>query len=250
MKRSKAPVKYETTSNWYQELFDKLGKKYLDLPFIQGTVQEVDFIVDLLDSNKNARMLDVGCGAGRHSIELAKRGYQVTGLDFSRRMIEVASEKAKREGVRVKFLHGDARTMNLEDQFDAAISLCEGAFGIMENDEQNTAILKNIYRALRKNGKLLLNVLNASFIFRHPEQDTCFDPKTNIGYWEEKFTTENGNQETLLCSNRYYTFPEIKLILEQIGFKVTDAFGCSTGNFQKRDIELDDFEILVFAMKE
>ena len=139
--------------------------------------------------------------------------------------------------------------MDFQQKFDAALSLCEGAFGIMENDEQNTAILKNIHRALKKNGKLLLNVLNASFIFRHPEQDTCFDPKTSIGYWEEKFITEDGKQEKLLCSNRYYSFPEIKLILENIGFKVIDGFGCAPGNFQQRDIELDDFEILVYASK-
>jgi ubiquinone/menaquinone biosynthesis C-methylase UbiE len=240
---------YETTPNWFQELFEKLGKKYLDLPFTQGTIQEVDFTVDLLDLPKNLKILDVGCGAGRHSIELAKRDYQVTGLDFSHRMVEIANERAERERVEVEFLHGDARKMDFDTQYDAALSLCEGAFGIMENDEQNTAILKNIYQALRKNGKLLLNILNASFIFRHPEQDTCFDPKSCIGYWEEKFITENGNHEKLLCSNRYYTFPEIKLILEHIGFKVIDGYGCAPGNFQKREIELDDFEILVFALK-
>ena len=240
---------YETTPNWYQELFEKLGKNYLDFPFTQGTIQEVDFIIELLGLSKGADILDVGCGAGRHSIELAKRGYQVAGLDYSYRMIEIASEKAEQQGVSVEFLYGDARKMDFEGRFNAALSLCEGAFGIMENDEQNIAILNNIHRALKKTGKFLLNVLNASFIFRHPEQDTCFDPKTNIGYWEEKFITEDGKQEKLLCSNRYYSFPEIKLILENIGFKVIDGFGCAPGNFQQRDIELDDFEILVYAIK-
>jgi ubiquinone/menaquinone biosynthesis C-methylase UbiE len=240
---------YETTPNWYQQLFEKLGKRYLDFPFTQGTIQEVDFIVNLLELPKGATILDVGCGAGRHSIELSKRGYQVTGLDYSHRMIEVASEKAKRDGVKVELVYGDARKMDFEQQYDAAISLCEGAFGIMENDEQNSAILKNIHRALKRNGKLLLNILNASFIFRHPEQDTCFDPKTGIGYWEEKFITETGKQEKLLCSNRYYTFPEIRFILENIGFKVIDGYGCAPWNFQQREIELDDFEILVYAFK-
>ncbi len=240
---------YETTPNWYLILFEKLGKKYLDFPFTRRTVQEVDFIIDLLELPEGATILDVGCAVGRHSIELAKRGYQVTGLDYSSRMIEVARERAEREEIKIEFVHGDARTMDFREQYDAAFSLYEGAFGIMENDEQNRAILKNIYYALKKNGKLLLNVLNASFVFRHPEQDIYFNPKTCIGYWEENFIAENGNQEKLLCSNRYYTFTEIKLILENIGFKAIDGFGCAAGIFQKRDIDLDDFEILVFALK-
>ncbi|MDZ7332004.1 MAG: class I SAM-dependent methyltransferase [candidate division KSB1 bacterium] len=240
---------YEITPNWYQELFDKLGEKYLDLPFIKGTIQEVDFIVELFQLEPSAKILDVGCGVGRHAIELARRGYQVTGLDYSQRMIAIAKERAKKEGLSVQFVHGDARVMSLENNFDAALSLCEGAFGIMETDEQNIAILKNIYNALKPNGQLLLNVLNASFVFRHPEQDTCFDPKTCIGYWEEKFITESGATEKLLCSNRYYTFPEMKFILENIGFTVIDGFGCTTGDFQRRDILLDDFEILIHAVK-
>ncbi len=241
---------YEITPNWYQELFDKLGEKYLELPFVQGTIQEVDFIVELFKLAPSAKILDVGCGVGRHAIELARRGFRVTGLDFSRRMVAVATERAKKAGVAVKFVHGDARIMKFNPQFDAALSLCEGAFGIMENDEQNIAILKNIYRALKRGGQLLLNVLNASFVFRHPEQDTCFDPKTCIGYWEEKFVTENGKSETLLCSNRYYTFPEMKFILENIGFTVLDGFGCTTGDFQRREILLDDFEMLIHAIKQ
>lgn len=240
---------YETTPNWYQDLFEKLGKNYLNLPFTQGTIQEVNFIVEQLELKEHHKILDVGCGAGRHSIELAKRGFQVTGLDFSPRMLEVARERASQASVQVDFFHGDARTMNFRGQFDAALSLCEGAFGIMENDEENLAILTNIYCSLKTSGKLLLNVLNASFIFRHPEQDTYFDPRTCIGYWSEKFTTESGKQEELLCSNRYYTFPEIKSILENVGFQVIDGFGCEVGKFQKREIDLDDFEILVFAQK-
>jgi SAM-dependent methyltransferase len=249
MKNQMANIKYEATPNWYLKLFEKLGRKYLDYPFTRGTVQEVDFMVDLLKLPERATILDVGCGVGRHSIELAKRGYQVTGLDYSPRMIEVASERATFERIGVEFLHGDARTMDFKEKYDAAFSLCEGAFGIMENDEQNTAILKNSFTGLKNNGKLLLNVLSASFVFRHPEQDIYFDPKSCIGFWEENFIAENGDQEKLICSNRYYTFTEIKLILENIGFKTIEGFGCAAGNFQKRNIDLDDFEMLVFALK-
>lgn len=105
---------YETTPDWYQQLFEELGTKYLDFPVTQGTIQELDFIVALLELPKGSKILDVGCGAGRHSIALAKRGCQVTGLDYSHRMIELASEKAKRDGVMVEFVYGDAPTIILQ----------------------------------------------------------------------------------------------------------------------------------------
>lgn len=239
----------DITPGWYLTLFEKLGRNYLTYPFTRGTSQEVDFIVELLQLQPPHRILDVGCGPGRHAIELARRGFRVTGLDFSLRMIALARERAAQENVAVEFIHGDARTMHFQACYDATFSLCEGAFGIMENDAENAAILANMYEALERGGKLLLNVLNASYIFRHPEQDAYFDPKTCMGYWTERFTSENGQQEALRCSNRYYTFSEIKLLLETIGFHVIDGYGCQAGNFQPRGIELDDFEILVYAQK-
>lgn len=239
----------QVTPRWYLELFEKLGRNYLAYPFTQGTVQEVDFIVQLLQLTPPHRILDVGCGPGRHAIELARRGFQVTGLDISPRMITLARERAAQENVAVEFILADARTMRFPACYDAAFSLCEGAFGIMDNDAENAAILTNLYESLKNRGKLLLNVLHASYIFRHPEQDSYFDPKTCMGYWTEKFINETGQPEELRCSNRYYTFSEIKFILETIGFDVIDGFGCQAGNFQSRAIELDDFEILVYAQK-
>ncbi|MDZ7263323.1 MAG: methyltransferase domain-containing protein [candidate division KSB1 bacterium] len=239
----------QITAQWYLELFEKLGRNYLAYPFTRGTVQEVDFMVQLLQLTAGQRILDVGCGPGRHAIELARRGLLVTGLDFSPRMIALACEQAAAAGVEVEFVHGDARTVQFPLYYDAAFSLCEGAFGIMNSDVENTAILTNMYASLKSHGKLLLNVLNASYIFRHPEQDSYFDPKTCMGYWTEKIINENGQPEELHCSNRYYTFSEIKLILETIGFDVIDGYGCQAGNFQRRGIELDDFEILVYAQK-
>ncbi|MDW7680621.1 MAG: class I SAM-dependent methyltransferase, partial [bacterium] len=225
-----------------QKLFDRLAKEHIDQSGEEGTIQEVDFIRRLFNLGNAEHILDVGCGTGRHSVELAKRGYCVTGLDYSRQMINSARWYARQQKVSVRFVHQDARRMSFDREFDGAISICEGAFGLMINDEDNILILK-------PNGKLLLNVLHAAFAFRHPEQDVYFDPTTCYGYWTEELTTKTGNLKKIYCCNRYYTFPEIKKILEEIGFVVLRGYGCLTGQFRRKKIELDDFEILVYAVK-
>ena len=212
-------------------------------------MQEVDFIEKLVGHNRSVRILDVGCGAGRHSIELARRGYQVVGLDLSQRQLEVAGESAADSGVKAGLVRADAKAIPFTEQFNWAISLCEGAFGLMDSDQENESILKQVFIALKPEGKFLLNVLNASFAFRHPEYDSRLDVKTCTGYWTESYTSEDGNQKQLECSNRYYTFPEIKLLLEKYGFTIVDGWGCLAGNFSKKEIELDDFEMLILAEK-
>ncbi len=239
----------QTTPFWYRKLFDGLAKNSEQPIYREGTSQEVDFILEVLKLPKTAAILDVGCGNGRHSVELAKRGFSVTGLDYSKLMLTRAKKYAMSENVNVRFVHGDARRKIFTEAFDAAISICEGAFGLMENDNENIKILNSIFCALKKKGKLVLNVLSASFAHRHPEQDTEFDPKTSYGYWLEQLTDDNGATLELVCSNRYFTFPEIKRILEAVGFRVINGFGCLAGEFRRKEIELDDFEMLVVAQK-
>jgi ubiquinone/menaquinone biosynthesis C-methylase UbiE len=80
---------------WYQELFENYARKYDNEDFTQGTIGEVDFIEQEINSDKSIQILDIGCGTGRHSIELAKRGYKVTGVDLSDNQLESARKKAK-----------------------------------------------------------------------------------------------------------------------------------------------------------
>lgn len=242
-------TRQHVSPRWFQRLFDGIGENYQDLIYKEGTIQEVDFMLDVLKLPKAGKILDVGCGPGRHCVEFARRGFKVTGLDYSKRMVEIAKEYAKKEKVDIRFLHGDARKPFFNEEFDAAISICEGAFGLMENDKENIKILHSIFGSLKKNGKLILNILNACFVHRHPEQDEEYDPKTGYGYWVEQIHGKDGTSHELICSNRYFTFPEIKKMLEDVGFKVVNGFGCLSGEFRRKAIELDDFEILVVAKK-
>ncbi len=135
---------------WYEALFENYGHKYDAESFTLGTQGECDFLEKELGHDKSLKILDVGCGTGRHSIELTKRGYNVTGIDLSESQLQVAKEKAAAEKLKIKFLKHDARNLPFDHEFDVAIMLCEGGFPLMETDEMNFEILKNVTKSLKK----------------------------------------------------------------------------------------------------
>jgi len=148
---------------WYESLFENYANKYDKEVFVRGTIGECDFIEQELKHNKNVRILDVGCGTGRHAIELTKRGYNVTGVDLSENQIKRAREKAQEAGMTIDFQIQDARNLSFDSEFDLAIMLCEGGFSLMETDEMNFEILKNATKALKSKGKLIFTTLNGLF---------------------------------------------------------------------------------------
>jgi len=235
--------------HWYEKVYQKIGRNYFDYDYTKGTKQEVDFIADLMADDHSRKILDVGCGPGRHSIELARRGFHVVGVDLSQRFLQIARDTAQNEHLKSDWVRVDARRLAFKNSFDWAICLCEGAFGIMDSDDGNQQVLAEISASLKPDGKLLLNVLNASFIFRHPENDESVDVQNCIGHWTEHYKTEGGHQQSIHCSNRYYTFPEIKLRLQMVGMQALNAWGCIAGAFHKKELADDDFEFLVLAHK-
>jgi 2-polyprenyl-3-methyl-5-hydroxy-6-metoxy-1,4-benzoquinol methylase len=156
---------------WYEELFANYADQYEKESFTQGTLGEVDFIEKEIDFNRSAGILDIGCGTGRHSIELARRGYTVTGIDLSESMLAKARLKARQAGVEVEFIQADARNLQFSNEFDLVIMICEGAFSLMETDEMNYAILRSAAKALRNQGKFIFTTLNGLFPLYHSVKD-------------------------------------------------------------------------------
>jgi len=140
---------------WYEDFFENYAESYDKEVYTQGTTGEVDFIEKEIDPDKAKRILDIGCGTGRHAVELAKRGYTVTGIDLSRDQLNRAIEKAKKENVSVDFRAADARALPFDNEFDLVIMICEGAFPLMETDEMNYEILVNAQKALKPKGKFI-----------------------------------------------------------------------------------------------
>jgi len=120
-----------TKKNTWQEFFDAHAPVYDQNDFTKNTIREVDFLLEELGVPDCASILDVGCGSGRHSVELAKRGYAVTGLDLSAEMLAKAAESADTAGVHVEWIHSDATQFSFPATYDAAVCLCEGAFGLL-----------------------------------------------------------------------------------------------------------------------
>jgi ubiquinone/menaquinone biosynthesis C-methylase UbiE len=250
-------------TQWYEDLFKNYGKKYDQECFVQGTIGECDFIEMEISHNKNLRILDIGCGTGRHSIELTRRGYSVTGLDLSQSMLDQAKRKADQEKLNVRFLQGDARHLPFQNEFDLIIMLCEGAFSLMETDEMNYQILKQIRKTLKGGGKLIFTTLNGLFPLFHSladfykshhlegnSKDTqpTFDIMTFREHSTVEFTDDNGIQHSIPSTTRYYIPPEITWLLRSTGFEIVEIFGAKLGAYSRNDpLTPDDFEMLVVA---
>ena len=250
---------------WYEILFENYGQKYDHESFTHGTIGECDFIEKEINYNKKLKIIDVGCGTGRHSIELSKRGYTVTGIDLSESLLIKAREKAIQNNLQIDFLRHDARSLPFENQFDVAIMLCEGGFPLMETDEMNYEILKNISKSLKNNSKLIFTTLNGLFPLFHSinefheegiiegnatYESKNFDLMTFRDYNITKIIDDNGVEKELECNERYYIPTEISWLLKSLGFIKTEIFGAKLGAFSRNDkLTTQDFEMLVITEK-
>jgi SAM-dependent methyltransferase len=172
---------------YFRTLAETLGEAYLRYDFTRGTSQEVGFLVEALALPAGARILDVGCGPGRHAVALARRGYAVTGVDVSPRFLAIAAERARRAGVPAAFFEVDARVMPFDDEFDAVISLCQGGFGLMGDDDG--LVLKRIAEATKAGGTVLLTAFNAYFEIRSSRPGATFDADKGIVTSTRRFAT-------------------------------------------------------------
>lgn len=250
-------------SIWYKDLFENYARTYDKESFTQGTVGEVDFIEQEINFDKTKKILDIGCGTGRHAIELAKRGYKVTGIDLSKSQLQRATEKAKEAGVDVRFTQSDAREINFKHEFDLVVMICEGAFPLMETDEMNYKILENAANALKSGGKIIFTTLNALFPLYHSVKDfvnsdiqgtssieNTFDIMTFRDKSTVEVTDDDGKKKVLNCNERYYVPSEIAWYLKSLKFETIDICGCKLGKYSRADkLTTEDFEMLVVAEK-
>lgn len=234
-----------TQHHWFEDLADHMGEAYLRYSFTKGTRQEVDFLETALSLRSDARILDVGCGPGRHANEFARRGYTVHGIDISERFIDVARVNAEPGAT---FEVRDARSLPFVDEFDAVVCLCQGAFGLMIEDDGDENVLRSITRALRPGGVLALSAFNAYFVVKH-QTDSDFDVARGVNHEVTDIRSPEGAIKQVDLWTGCYTPRELRLLAARVGLDVTAIHGVEPGRYSSSAPSLECPEHLVIALK-
>ena len=221
---------------WFVDLFDE---DYLrTLPFLtpQATQAEAEFVINAMGLSPGAQVLDVGCGYGRHAMELAARGFHVVGLDLSTPLLVRGGEEAHRRGLQINFVRGDMRELDFEAQFDGAYCLFS-TFGYFD-DETNKKTVANIARALRPGGRLMIEILNRDYVIADLptrvwwEGEGCVVlEEVELNYFSSRIQVnrsvvfDDGRQLEQEISVRAYSLHEVGKLMHAAGFRVLEVSG-------------------------
>jgi len=231
--------------HWFEDLADHMGRAYDRYAHTKGTVQEIDHLVDVLGLQPGERVLDVGCGTGRHAHEMARRGLVVHGVDISERFIEVAREDAPPGAT---FERADARSLAFRDEFDAVVCLCQGAFGMMTAGGDDDAVVGGMARALTSGGRLALSAFNAYFAVKYHEA-ADFDAATGVSHERTEIRSEAGEPRTVDLWTGCYTPRELRLLLGAHGLVVSSISSVEPGAYGSAPPTVESPEFLVVADK-
>jgi SAM-dependent methyltransferase len=221
---------------WFVEVFDE---DYLrTLPFLtpQATQAEAEFVAEAMGLTPGAQVLDVGCGYGRHAMELAARGFHVVGVDLSTPLLLRGGEEAQRRGLQINFVRGDMRELDFDAQFDGAYCLFS-TFGYFD-DETNKRTAANIAHALKPGGRVLIEILNRDYVIADLptrvwwEGDGCVVlEEVELNYFSSRIQVnrsvvfDDGRQVEQEISIRAYSLHEVGKLMHAAGFRVLEVSG-------------------------
>jgi SAM-dependent methyltransferase len=207
----------------------------------------VAFLLDLLALPRGARILDVGCGPGRHSVPLAQAGYRVTGIDVSLRFLELAGEAARAAGVGAAFFEVDARQMPFEDEFDAVISICQGGFGLMGADD--SLVLRRMREAAKPGAYVILSAFNAYFSAANVATGQSFDADNGIVHEVTQIKDEDATDHEVEMWTSVYTPRELRLLALGVGLLPQAVWAVNPGAYERARPDRDHAEFLLVARK-
>jgi D-alanine-D-alanine ligase len=269
VKKSLGPVsnlEEHVRPDWWRRIFNATylktdGDVVDDLNI---TRNEVDYFSELLHLSAEDKILDLCCGQGRHSLELARKGFKkVEGLDRSHYLIQRAKTQAKREGLSLKFREGDARKLPYpSDSFDA-VMLLGNSFGYFETVQDDLRVLKEIFRILKPWGRFIIDVTDGAYLkekfqprswewidknlFVCRERSLALDEQRLIS--REVLThVEKGVIVDQLYAERLYTHENLSELLKNAGFgEITTHGELSTDSQRRQDLGMMEKRILVTA---
>jgi SAM-dependent methyltransferase len=234
--------------HWFEPIAEHLGSAYLRYSFTKGTEQEVDFLIEALGLVAGAsRVLDVGCGPGRHSHALARRGISVHGIDISQRFIDIAMAGAPSGAT---FERLDARALPFDGSFDAAFTLCQGAFGLVLGPGEDLAVLQGMERAVRRGGLVAVGAFSSYFQVRLPGTDaSTFDAATGINHERTEVRDESGRVAEVDLWTHCLTPRELRELAVRAGLQPLAVWSVEPGAYAARPPTIDTPELLVLARR-
>lgn len=206
-------------------------KKYFSEKQLQ---KDVNFLIDVLKLDKKDKILDLACGHGRHAIELARRGFNIDGLDFSNYLLGVARKNAKRKNLQINFYNQDIHKINLKTKYDK-IFLFFSEFGSFDSNK----VLKNVCRLLKKNSLFLLDCDNArrlvKYLKNHKNSPYQFDPV------KMELKKKGGSNRGI----KYYNLPEFKKMFSDNKLRVSSVYG----GYNKEKLDGNSQRIILVGVK-
>ncbi len=223
---------------------------YLRYSFTKGTEQEVGFLVDVMGLSDGDRLLDVGCGPGRHSLAFARRGIAADGIDISQTFVDLASAAAQSEGLSATFERVDARALERPGTYDAVVSLCQGGFGLLGREEDGAAdgeVFARMARALKPGGRFALSAFSAYFQLRHLEASEAFDAATGVNHELTEVRDETGKPTPADLWTTCFTPRELRLLGERSGLVVDAIWSVTPGAYGRKRPVVEQPEFLLLA---
>ncbi len=229
------------TETWYKDWF---GQDYLKVyPHRDESEarRQVDFVEKNLPLKSGYRILDLGCGNGRHAIEMSNRGHNVTCLDLSAVLLNLARTKTPEKNCCVRFVRADMRHLPFDEKFDAVVSFFT-TFGYFESDEQNLATLRSIEHVLKPGGLFMQDYMNKPYVLNNLVQaDSRSSTDVDVlqersydferGRVEKKITLKEGSDvREYFESVRLYTMAELEQLLTQTKLRLNRVLGDFDGS--------------------
>lgn len=249
----------EIPGDWYATAFDGATA---EMAWTERTEAEVRRALTMLRPKGGERVLDLACGSGRHSLELARQGFTVFGVDISPELIELARGEAVAQELEATFIEGDLRELEFADEFDIVLNLNDGAIGYLETDEENLRTFEVISRALKAGGQNLIQVPNVLYARSRLPQRSWIPSANMVELVEHRWNKKDRYMEGAMIPLRFgevldaldgiefrqrlYTVDELREIYGSVGMAVDRVFH---GNGRPKEPTEAQFEIFVAARK-
>ncbi len=250
----------EIPQDWYATAFDGMSA---DMAWTERTESEIKRALTMLRPKGGEQILDLGCGTGRHSLELVRHGFSVVGVEIGPELVEIARKDAAEQGLGAEFIQADLRELDYEEEFDIVLNLNDGAVGYFETDEENHKTFEVISRALKPGGQNLIQVPNVLYARARLPQRSWIPSAGMIELVEHRWNKKESTMEGAMIPLRFgetldgldkriefrqrlYTVEELREIYASVGMTFERVFH---GNGRPKEPTENQFEIFAAARK-